>query len=297
MKEVTFGYHPTLGSIDVGEISVTPVPDLDEKVRAIENSECREDDWFYAPQPSERRPYQNRIFAMPKTHVLRYTGADSVEHLDFLIWALSFFTGTRLSSSEAGFVDATPIRPGKLVDFQLPIGHLSRAIDLAETFRLEKPEGHVPLMAAAIHALFLGQNPRLLEFESFLLLYSALDTCYRMKAADEKLEKDVVHADRVQWMCKRFAMRCPAWGDPPAKSEKGRRNSQISMLRNDAVHEALFAGAPLGFNLYTAGANSALTRQMSALVCRFIVALFGVEDADYVKTDIDTRNIYALSLR
>ena len=65
------------------------------------------------------RTYAARIFGLPKTHSITHAAPDSVDHVEFHVWGLSFFTGMRLTTTEAGFVDATPIKPGKLVDFVL----------------------------------------------------------------------------------------------------------------------------------------------------------------------------------
>jgi hypothetical protein len=47
------------------------------------------------------------VFGLPKRHVIEHAAADSDDHLTFHLWAFSFFTGMRLTATEAGFVDAT----------------------------------------------------------------------------------------------------------------------------------------------------------------------------------------------
>lgn len=48
--------------------------------------------------------------------------------------ALSLFKGMRLTATTAGFVDATSIVPGKLVDFGMSSASLGKAVALADTF-------------------------------------------------------------------------------------------------------------------------------------------------------------------
>ena len=103
-----------------------------------------------------------RVFGLPKTHVIEHATPDSDDHLIFHLWVLSFFTGMRLTAKKAGFVDATPLKSGALVDF-VPTGKsLEKAVDMAEAFwaanRAEPQRAR--LFAAAVHALFLGRNPR-----------------------------------------------------------------------------------------------------------------------------------------
>ena len=107
------------------------------------DAEQQEDDWIYAPPQGVRdlmsgqirqRPYNARVFGLPKTHTIEHAGAAGDEHLDFLVWALSFFVGMRLTTTEAGFLDATPARRGTLVDFVAKEQTISKGMELAERF-------------------------------------------------------------------------------------------------------------------------------------------------------------------
>ena len=54
--------------------------------------------------------------------------------------------------------------------------------------------------------------------------------------------------------------------------------------------------APLGFAVHGGSTNQDLTLEMSALVCRFLVALIGGDDAAYFKLSVNTRQIHGLAL-
>ena len=56
----------------------------------------------------------------------------------------------------------------------------------------------------------------------------------------------LTHADRIKWMCSKLRVVTPAWAD------------EVAAIRNDALHEALFMDAPLGFEAHT-GSNQNLT--------------------------------------
>lgn len=140
---IKFGYYPHHCDIRAGGISLLDAPDREQSVVDVEASETIYEDWLYAPL--QRRldfmsgqittlPYSARVFPSPKTHVLTHADADGVEHLEFLVWCVAFFTGMRLTTTEAGFLDATPIKPGKLTDFLLSGCSLGDAIALAESF-------------------------------------------------------------------------------------------------------------------------------------------------------------------
>ncbi|MBX9898022.1 MAG: hypothetical protein K2Y17_09025 [Qipengyuania sp.] len=300
-RELSFGYYS--GGLDVtaGNLTIRPLQKLDKAVSAVTDDEGVDGDWIYAP-PQEvsnfgggitQRPYPSRVFGLPKTHTIRHASPDGEDHLIFHLWALSFFTGTRLTSTEAGFLDATPIKPGKLVDFVLLGRGLPIAIELAETFwatHRAQPQ-RARLVAAAVHALFLGQNPLSLQFERFLILYTAFDACFALAKSIHGTVGVVRHAERVAWMCGLFAMQIPVWADPAAPS-----GPEVASLRNETVHEALFMGEPLGFALHGVGTNKNLTLEMEALICRLIVALLGASSADYVRSPVNTRQRHGLKL-
>jgi hypothetical protein len=294
-----FGYYPKPLAVSCGPITISALPDIASAVATVEGSDAIEKDWIYAPPQLVRnlgggvqqRPYSARIFGLPKTHLISHNSCDGQDHLTFHLWNLSFFTGMRLSATEAGFVDATPIKPGTLVDFVMLGGGLTDALPLAEAFwtsHRSTPE-RARLIAAAVHALFLGQNPQHLQFERFLLLYTAFDACFALAKAVKGPAGLIPHAGRVKWMCDVFGMPTPAWADPASGAE-------VASLRNETVHEALFMGQPLGFAVHGTGTNQNLTLEMQALICRLIVALLGAESCDYVRSPVNTRQRHGLEL-
>ena len=148
---------------------------------------------------------------------------------------------------------------------------------------------------AAVHALFLGQNPQNLKFERFLYFYMAIEACYAL--AEELAEgldpppSRPTHTDRIKWMCNQFSIGTPAWAEASGKDK-----SAVVVIRNNTLHEALFMDAPLGFAVHKEGSNQNLTLEMSALVCRLLVALIAGDGADYVQSPVNTRQIHGLDL-
>ena len=87
---IRFGYYPVHCDTRTGDISLTTLPGLKKMVDEVEACQSIVGDWLYVP-PHTGRP--NRIFGLPMTHVLTHENADSVEHLEFLAWCVSFFVG------------------------------------------------------------------------------------------------------------------------------------------------------------------------------------------------------------
>lgn len=301
-----FGYYPATYNINTERFSIQTLPSFASDVIRVKNDPNVYKDWIYPGasvlqdfMSGEIRslPYNQRIFGLPKTHVVMLHQSENSDDLDFVVWCLSFFTGMRLTITEAGFIDATPIKPGKLVDFVLCCtleDVINLALDYLESerdnFRATKR------VIAAIHSLFLAQLPQNLPFERFQYLYMGLDTCYKLVEAksEPKPKRRLSHAERVQWMCEKFDIPVPDWATIIDKS------SQISTVRNDTIHEALFFDEPLGFSIY--GGNQPIENsgnvilQMQHLVCRLVVAILGKSETNYVKTRVDTRQYQSLKL-
>jgi len=292
-----FGYYPQPLDLTSGPVTIATLADLEQTVTDVTNDEMVDGEWIYCgPQLTQNfggevfeRPYPTRVFGLPKTHRLEHISADGPDHLNFHFWALSFFAGIRLTAEEAGFLDATPIKPRKLVDFVLLGNGLSNGIMLAEAFwqRNARAPEQCQRWAAAVHALYLAHYPQALQFEKFIHLYTALDACF----AIIKPKRQIPHAARIEWMCTELGMPVPAWA-----SLSGTGQTKVAAIRNAAIHEALFMGAPLGFALHGTGTNQNLTLEMEALVCRFLVALIGGADRSYISSKVNTRQRHGLRL-
>ena len=300
-----FGFYPDPLEITAGPVTISMLPELGRKVDDVLSSDYVEDDWVYAPPRRfhdlvsgevRESPYSSRVFPLPKTHIVEHAGATSEDHLRFHIWALSFFLGIRLTTEQAGFLDATPIRPGKLkrFDFFLAPSDYARAIQLAEDFWMQNLTH--PLRArrfeAAVQALLLAENPLNLQFERFVYLYAAVDTCYALAKDLRQLKKDIPHGKRIEWMCSKFNMKTPAWADPATSG-----GVEVAKIRNCTLHEALFMDAPLGFAIHQGSPNTPnLILEMAALVCRLLVALIGGRGSHYVQSPTNTRQRHLLRL-
>ncbi|WP_147179084.1 MULTISPECIES: hypothetical protein [Alphaproteobacteria] len=297
-----FGYWPDNISIRNAEVTIEPLPGLRKVVASVNDDEGVENDWLYAPPQQvvglgtgvRTLPYPARVFGLPKTHRITLANSDDPEHIAFHLWALSFFVGLRLTATEAGFLDATPIRSGKLVDFVLLRTGLETAVDLAEQFWITNRAKAqcARLFGGSVHALFLAQNPRHLQFEKFILLYTAFDACFALaKLLHPQRPRPSCHAERVQWMCELLGISTPAWADPSTPA-----GPEVATLRNATLHEALFMGQPLGFAVHGVGTNQNLTLEMQALTCRLLVALIGGAASTYVRTPTNTRQRHAMEL-
>ena len=300
--ERAFGFYPEPIRIQTGPIGIRPLPELNEVVEGVRSSDQVEQDWIYVPLQQTRdfmsgqireQPVSARVFGLGKTHSFEHAAASGEDHVVFHLWALSFFLGMRLTATERGFLDATPIKPGRLVDFVLLGQSLERAVELAEAFwmaNLSEPR-NAKRFGAAVHALFLAQYPQALQIEEFIYLYTAIDACYALAKALRSPKAQPGHSQRIAWMCGELGIATPAWAQ-----RAGGRGTVVSDLRNDALHEALFEDEPLGFAVHGAGGGANITLEMNALVCRLLVALIGGNDGSYLGSPVNTRQGHGLRL-
>lgn len=313
-----FGYYPERIEIENERFSVKTLSNLENSIAFVTGHPNTHKDWIYAElQRTENilsgetttLPYSSRTFKLPKTHVLTLHKSDNIEDIDFVVWCLSFFTGMRLTITEAGFLDATPVKKGKLVDFVLSQCTIEDAIELSLDY-LESEHSNfraTKRVKAVIHSLFLAQYPQSLSFERFQYLYMSLDSCYKLieEKSSPKPNRGLSHAARVQWMCEQFNICIPDWAITKKKSKNNGSKlyeaSEISEVRNDTLHEALFFDEPLGFAIYSNnqpdGKQINVILEMQHLICRLLVCILRKSDADYVKSSINDRQRKGLRLR
>lgn len=94
-------------------------------------------------------------------------------------------------------------------------------------------------------------------------------------------------------MCRQFGMSTPPWAQTAAGP-----GTEVSLVRNDTLHEVLFFEEPVGFAQYEDRSGDVLhvPLQMQALTCRLLVALLGVPDTDYICSTLDSRSTHWLNL-
>ncbi len=307
MSTVQFGFYPEQLDFNVGDLSVSTLDGLKQKVDEVMQSGLVERDWCYAPPAASKDfmsgkvrtlPYNGRIFGLPQTHALRHANASGPDHLRFLVWMLGFIEGIRLSDTEAGFLDATPVRPGKLHDIVWLGDSDRRALSISDDFwrrHATNPRIAKGVMGI-VHSLFLSQTPTLLDFEEFTYLYIALDGCYFVwSVINGKSKGYVPHRQRIAGLCAAFHCPVPAWADA--------QSGTVAAQRNETLHEGLFFDEPLGYTIYGGSARAATSSpypntllHMRCLVCRLICGIVGFNDASYISSPIDTRQQHGVRL-
>jgi len=299
-----FGYCPNRLDFTVGDVTISTLANIDESVKDVNECDQIERDWIYAPEAESKDflsgvvrmlPYSDRVFGLPKTHRIDHASASDIEQVRFLVWVLGFIQGMRLADTEAGFLDATPIKPGKLHDIVWLGKSDQTALGLADSFWLRhmgRPRISKAIVGI-IHSLFLSQTPTHLCFEEFIYLYTALDGCHYVHGLITGQDpRSGRHSERIANLCAAFNCLVPTWADS--------RTGTIAKHRNETLHEGLFFDEPLGFRAFggtsPSGSHRNILLEMRGLVCRFLCAMLGFNDPDYITSRVDLRQQTGLRL-
>jgi hypothetical protein len=205
-----------------------------------------------------------------------------------------------MSSTEAGFLDATPIEPGAMVDIVWIEHGLDKAIAGADAFwsrHVANPK-IAKILTGVIHAYFLAQARCLLPFEVYL--YTAFDGCHAVREMIAgRVPHHTRHGDRIRSLCVAFGIvadsagaNVSSWADAPANVQPA-----VTTVRNNALHEGVFFDEPLGFQGFSDSKLSPhILGEMTALVSRFIVALLELPATDYIRSSIKSRQNHGVRL-
>lgn len=279
MTTLNFGYYPRPCDINRAGFLIATLPALAESVAAVEAEDHINNGWIYAPGRA-------RVFGLPKTHRIELTRGTDPSRAEFLVHCFGLLVGMRMSTTEAGFLDATPIGPGKLVDIVAGISAIGTALERADAFwqAHQAEPRRIRALTGTIHALMLAQEPTLLGFEQLLLLYTAMDSCYYVYQGRPHSKKAKSHGERLALLCQELGTTTPQWVNA------------LVIERNKTVHEGLFFDEPLGFRSFGSTTHLPLDTalQVTALLSRFVVSLLDIPASRYIKSSVDTRQMHRL---
>jgi hypothetical protein len=286
-------------------VTIRSLPNLAETASEVAADPQVCGGWLYAPRTRfydiatsglRELPHPERVFGLPRSHVITLPDEHASERADFLVWCLGFLRGVHLTTTEAGYLDAAALRPHGFHDINVGGADLANAMHHADRFWLR--HRGLPLVTerikAAINCAWIAALPHRLAYEKFLHVYSALEACYRVldDTLDAEARKQLAapkgHAARLRFLCDALGIPRPSldWTATP----------HAPKLRNDTLHDGLFLGKPWGYATFGEADPHmrSVVLQMHAVVRRAVVALLGMKDTDYVRSPINTRSRFGL---
>jgi hypothetical protein len=292
-----FGFWPLPHSIQAPDWAIEPVPDFDARVSAVVQHPRHWDGWVYPPlkhalpSPSNAQGapplVQVDAFALPSTHILTCElESCEVATLDFLIALLGLLEGMRLTRDGWTHFNRAAVSPQKLSDIVCFPSDYERVLSPALAWWLASSPKQRFLVFGAIHwRMFASTYTHM--FERFASQYYVLDSLFAAHKLRVGLKGFVAHGTRPSLLAGEYGLVTPAWAVVVNK------NCRVAELRNDLVHEARFAGAPIGFA--HPRDFPLICLELESFNTRLILAMLGVE-AEYVATPCDTRQMHGLGL-
>ena len=276
----------------LGLLELTPRDDIAEVLKNIKESGQIASGWYYPPMlnrgASGEATHAPAIwFRLPWTHTckLKTVGADD-ETLNFSIACVSLLVGRRLTRGREGHFYRVAVDNHRLVDFGCTDIAAERIMGLAMRFYGKAPRTAVNLLLGAIHWFLFSQSYEH-PFERFDGQYKVLDACCavhrQMKPALWKGKTKPPHAGYVKFLHQNLGTPLPNWG--VVRKTAAGAECDLSLLRNQLVHEARFDGEPIGYKPRP-GAHPSIDRQLAKLNSRVILALLG-ESNSYIGSRVD----------
>jgi hypothetical protein len=298
MIEKRFGWWPRNSTVDARATRVDLLATFDKSIAAVKNDPRAYDGWYYPPlepvrtSSGETKPPPQipaPIFELPSTHLI--VGSEAwmdEDYLHFVIALIGLVDGMRLVPERWQHFYKAPIRSHKLADLVCDSREIAEIVFVAANWWQAHSIDERRAMFAAIHWFcFSGLYHH--EFEEFSAKYTVLDTLYWIYR--QSFPERIAHSERPYKLASVYGLLTPAWA-VVVKNSRGKDSCRLAEIRNDLVHEAKFAGHPIGFAHLP---ELSLTLELGAFVTRLIIAMLGVQ-CSYVQSATDTRCNHGIGL-
>ena len=287
MHTENFGWLPQIASFGGSLFKIDPLFSRPSEFDYITNSVRTKNDWFYPPlEPEYWSAGTNsqpllyaEWFALPATHCLTFLHDedDPVRLAALCAEVLGAIKGLQLLLEGWGHFYRTPVKPNLLGDIQtVKPAAVSRILDLAIEFWRANQSARKNVYGA-VHWHIVGPSYQH-SFETFSAAYSVLDACWAVHSQLGRARSArVPHAERLPIMCSFYDLQVPRWAVVSAGK------SRLSELRNDYLHESLWAGEPIGFS--NPRDVPSIDLELFCFNTRLILAILG-ERSSYTRSEI-----------
>ncbi|MBF0190133.1 MAG: hypothetical protein HQL99_03165 [Magnetococcales bacterium] len=306
ISELRLGYWPQVSQngvckkIELESFCIEALPNIQETIEYIGKHEFASDKWFYPPleyditskrQDGHQPKIQTGRFTLPSTHVIKTKNEPlDKDFLYFIVAVIGILIGMRLLPEGWGHFYKVSIKYGSTSDLNCcSIKDIAYVLNMSERFWKSSSPKIRKTMFGAMHWFLFAESYQH-QFEKFGILYTVLDACsnvYKEKyGRNEKNEQN--HSRRLIALAGYFSIPKPSWAE--IRSDN---TSEISRLRNEFIHEAQYAGKPIGFH-YSSETNK-IYLGLQAFNNRLILGLLGIK-CGYIKSSVETNQMHGLSL-
>lgn len=302
-----FGFLIDSHKVNCDNFNISPVENYEEIIEWFYTNIEVSNGWIYPPlialkqNEEELNKFKKTLplirsnfYRLPSTHKLQ-TENYSDEHKHFLILGYGFLQGLYLNPKNYKYLGKTPYKPSTLNGLLLGQDDRVKGMEAINKFYIDaKTTQQRVQMQACIHWFLIAQTLDF-EWEIFDAHYKVLDGLYRLlvhnigKDKVENLNNDkyVKHAQRFIVLAKYFNLEIPNWAD---NTKTG--NDNIAFIRNELVHEAKYAGQPIGYNY----PNENFKLQFKAFNLKLICAFLGI-NTPYLQAPANNRMLWCWNIQ
>ena len=281
---VEFGFLNEEKNYTSRYFNIKPLPDIQTRVQEIKESFYIENGWIYPPygKGEDGLPTKPSIrYDTFTSHTLEFKPILKIVPKEFALFSIVFFgflKGVQLLPYGHGRFYKTPFNSGKLTSFLILDDDICNIMDMAAEFYIENYNSGLSKRYYAAMFWFLYGQSYTHGFEKFDAQYRVIDSifaiCRGLFNICKFKEKKIRHPDRIPLLCEHFNIPTPVW------AAKDRENSSmVSRLRNEFVHEAIFAGEPIGYSL----SNENYGMHFPSLNEKLLLSIIGVQPKVFTK--------------
>ncbi len=282
-----FGFLIDKEEFICSDFSIVTVDDFAEIMSSFYEYVQVSNGWIYGPEKELNKSYKEKekfkqpgplvrdsFYRMSATHEIK-TNITDEEHLRFLVLGYGFLQGLYLTPEGYSYLGRIPYEPGKLNGLLLIKDDYVNGMEIINDYFKSSSEEDRNQMFACIHWFSIGQSFNF-EWDKFDARYKVLDGIYRLSGLP-----NVPHAKRPVELARKFNIKLPKWAELDSTGKK----SQLSIHRNELVHEAKYAGHPIGYSY----PSQNYSLEFTSFNTKLIAAAFGI-DTPYLQADPNNRS-------
>ena len=244
-----FGFLIDREEFKCSDFSVVTVSNYNSIMEWFYGSVRASKGWIYGPEKEmeqtsiEKEKFKqpgpivtDSFYQMPATHEIT-TSTTNDGYLRFLILGYGFLQGLYLTPEGYSYLGRAPYETGKLNGLLLSGDDCVNGMEAISTYYKTSTQEQRDQMFACIHWFSVGQSFKF-EWDKFDAQYKVLDGLYKLSGI--RIQN---HARRPVELAQRYNIILPDWARPNSSGK-----SQLSILRNELVHEARYGGHPIGYS-------------------------------------------------
>lgn len=278
-----FGFLIDKKEFNCRDFSIVTVDEFAEIVNSFYEYVQVSNGWIYGPEKRLNKSHgekekfkqpgplvRDSFYRMSDTHEIK-TNIKDEEHLRFLILGYGFLQGLYLTPEGYSYLGCIPYEPGKLNGLLLLKDDYVNGMEIINYYFKSSTVENRNQMFACIHWFSIGQSFSF-AWDKFDAQYKVLDGIYRLSG----ITGVPLHAERPVALASKYNIKRPKWAELDSSGKK----SQLSIHRNELVHEAKYAGHPIGYSYPSENYSLELT----SFNTKLIAAALGI-DTPYLKAD------------